>query len=217
MLSLLEKFPEQFSPRDIQKEIISEIEEKLQSGYKKIILCAPTGVGKSLVGATLARYFDSSFTITASKHLQDQYIKDIPFLKPVKGKQNFPCLKMMESEKVDNSRRAMRWGLTCDKGQCQEKINKNGKEIIEVCKFKPTIKQVDDHTQDANSCQYYLQKYDALVSKHSLWNYHAFFQIMKFNKKLFEDYLNRKVSIFDEAHKIEDQIMQFIGFDIFGG
>jgi ATP-dependent DNA helicase DinG len=124
---------------------------------------------------------------------------------------------MMESEKVDNSRRAMRWGFTCDKGQCQEKIMKNGKEIIDICKFKPTIKQVEEHTQNTESCPYYLQKYDALVSKHSLWNYHAFFQIMKFNKKLFEDYLDRKVSVFDEAHKIEDQIMQFIGFDIFGG
>ena len=214
---MLEKFPEQFSPREIQKEIILEIEKKIESGYKKIILCAPTGVGKSLVGATVSRYFDSSFTVTASKHLQDQYLHDIPFLKPVKGKQNFPCLKMMQSEKVDNPRRAMRWGLTCDKGQCQEKINKDGKEVIDVCKFKPTIKQVEEHTEDPNSCHYYLQKYTALISKHSLWNYHAFFQIMKFNKKLFGDYLNRKVTIFDEAHKIEDQIVQFVGFDIFAG
>ena len=216
-LSLLEKFPEQFTPREIQKQIINDIEEKLKSGYKKIILCAPTGVGKSLVGATVSSYFDSSFTVTASKHLQNQYIKDIPFLKPVKGKQNFPCLKLMSSEKVDNTRRAMRWGLTCEKGQCQERISKNGKEVIEVCKFKPTIKQVEENTPDSNSCHYYLQKYEALVSKHSLWNYHAFFQIMKFNKKLFEDYLDRKVSIFDEAHKIEDQIIQFVGFDIFSG
>ncbi|MFQ5475460.1 MAG: helicase C-terminal domain-containing protein [Nitrosopumilus sp.] len=216
-MSLLEKFPKQFNPREIQKEIITEIEENLKSGYKKIVLCAPTGVGKSLIGATVSRYFDSSFTVTASKHLQDQYIKDIQFLKPVKGKQNFPCLKLMSSEKVDNSRRAMRWGLTCDKGQCQERVSKNGKEIIEVCKFKPTIKQVEENTQDSQSCHYYLQKYEALVSKHSLWNYHAFFQIMKFNKNLFEDYLNRKVSVFDEAHKIEDQIIQFVGFDIFSG
>ena len=174
-------------------------------------------MGKSLIGATVSRYFDSSFTVTASKHLQDQYIKDIPFLKPVKGKQNFPCLKLMSSEKVDNTRRAMRWGLTCDKGQCQERVSKNGKEIIEVCKFKPSIKQVEENTQDSQSCHYYLQKYEALVSKHSLWNYHAFFQIMKFNKKLFADYLDRKASIFDEAHKIEDQIIQFVGFDIFSG
>ncbi|MCV0372621.1 MAG: DEAD/DEAH box helicase family protein [Nitrosarchaeum sp.] len=201
----------------MQKEILSEIEAKIKSGYKKIILCAPTGVGKSLVGATVSSYFDSSFTVTASKHLQDQYIKDIPFLKPVKGKQNFPCLKMMESEKVDTPNRAMQWGLTCEKGQCQEKITKDGKEIVEVCKFKPTIKQVEENTSNVESCHYYLQKYDALVSKHSLWNYHAFFQIMKFNKKLFESYLDRKVSVFDEAHKIEDQIMQFIGFDILSG
>ncbi|BDQ30928.1 hypothetical protein NZNM25_12490 [Nitrosopumilus zosterae] len=217
ILSLIEKFPAHFTPREIQKEIISKIEENLKSGYKKIILCAPTGVGKSLVGATVSNHFDSSFTVTASKHLQDQYIKDIPFLKPVKGKQNFPCLKLMDLEKIDNDRRAMRWGLTCDKGVCQERISKNGKEIVEVCKFKPTIKQVEDHTQDEKSCHYYLQKYDALTSKHSLWNYHAFFTIMKFNKKLFEDYLARKVTVFDEAHKIEDQIIQFVGFDIFSG
>ena len=40
---------------------------------------------------------------------------------------------------------------------------------------------------------------------------------MRFNKKLFEDYLDRKISVFDEAHKIEDQIIQFVGFDIFSG
>ena len=123
----------------------------------------------------------------------------------------------MESEKVDNDRRAMRWGLTCDKGECQERVSKNGKEVFEVCKFKPTIKQVEDNTADTKSCHYYMQKYDALVSNHSLWNYHAFFTIMKFNKKLFEDYLDRKLTVFDEAHKIEDQIIQFVGFDIFAG
>lgn len=34
-LSILEKFPEPFTPREIQKELISEIEETLNSGYKK--------------------------------------------------------------------------------------------------------------------------------------------------------------------------------------
>jgi Rad3-related DNA helicase len=216
-VSLLSYFPKEFSPRKIQKSLLSEIDQSLKSGYRKIILCAPTGVGKSLIGATVSKFFETSFTVTASKHLQDQYIKDISFLKPMKGKQNFPCLKIMESEKMDNVRRAMRWGLTCDKGVCQEIVNKGGKEIMEFCKFKPTIKQVEEGKQDVNSCHYYLQKYQALVAKHSLWNYHAYFQIMKFNKKLFADYLDRKFSVFDEAHKIEDQIIQFVGFDIFKG
>ena len=87
-------------------------------------MCAPTGVGKSLVGAAVSDYFDTIYRNCFKKHLQDhQYIKDIPF-KPVKGKQNFPCLKLMSAEKVDNPRRAMRWGLTCDMGQCQERTSK---------------------------------------------------------------------------------------------
>ena len=170
-----------------------------------------------MVGAALSRFYGTSFTVTASKHLQDQYLQDMPFFKSVKGKQNFPCFKIMDYEKVSNSRRAMRWGLTCDKGQCQETVTKNGKDVFEVCKFKPTIKQVEEAKHEENSCLYYLQKYQALISNHSLWNYHAYFQIMRFNRKLFADYLDRKVSIFDEAHKIEDQIIQFVGFDIFKG
>lgn len=182
-----------------------------------MILCAPTGVGKSLIGATLARYFDSSFVVTASKHLQDQYTKDFSFLMAVKGKQNFPCLKLMDSEKVTIPRRAMRWGLTCDKGQCEEKTTKNGKEITEVCKYKPKISSIEENEDCSDACLYYLQKYQALVSAHSLWNYHSYFQIMKYNRKLFAKYLERKVSIFDEAHKIEDQVIQFVGIDVFKG
>ncbi len=34
------------------------------------------------------------------------------------------------------------------------------------------------------------------------------------NKSVFADYLEKKVSIFDEAHGIEDQIINFIGIDI---
>ena len=30
-------------------------------------------------------------------------------------------------EKIDDDKKAMHWGLTCDKGQCQERINKNGR------------------------------------------------------------------------------------------
>ena len=103
------------------------------------------------------------------------------------------------------------------KDNVKKEYQKMEKRVVEVCKFKPTIKQVEGNTADSQSCHYYMQKYEALVSKHSLWNYHAFFTIMKFNKKIFEEYLDRKVTIFDEAHKIEDQIIQFVGFDIFSG
>ena len=62
-------------------------------------------------------------------------------------------------------------------------------------------------------CDYYVQKYVALTSDHSLWNYSSFFQLM-LNKKAFAKYIGKSVSIFDEAHKIEEQIINFIGIRI---
>ena len=96
---MIAKFPAPFEPREIQKEILSRIGQSVDSGYKKILLCAPTGIGKSLVGVAVAGYFERSFIVTATKHLQDQYAKDISSIMPVKGKQNFPCLKIMSAKK----------------------------------------------------------------------------------------------------------------------
>lgn len=174
-------------------------------------------MGKSLIAGTVAKYCESSFIVTASKHLQDQYTRDMGFLKPVKGKSNFPCLKLMKNRMVRSSSRAKRLGLTCEKGQCVEKVSKNGKTAEEPCQFKPKIKDVEGGEHGLDSCLYYQQKYEALAAPHSLWNYSAYFQIMKYNRKLFADYLNRKVAIFDEAHRVEDQIIQFIGIDIHRG
>jgi len=215
MTTILEHFPEEFIPREIQKEILQAIEQQFKSGYKTIILSAPTGVGKSLIAATLARYYGSSFIVTASKQLQDQYSKDLKFLMPVKGKSNFACLKLMEQESISKSdtRNAIQKGFTCEKGPCEETTMKNGKKVKEVCSFKPKIGEPEDITK--NFCHYYEQKYRALTSPHSIWNYASYFQLMKFNRKAYSEYVSKPIAIFDEAHKVEDQIIQFIGVDIY--
>ncbi|HXU96253.1 MAG TPA: ATP-dependent DNA helicase [Candidatus Nitrosotalea sp.] len=217
MTTVLEFFPEEYKPREIQKEILQAIEEKIKVGYKTIILSAPTGVGKSLIAATLARYQGSSFIVTASKQLQDQYSKDLKFLMPVKGKSNFACLKLMDQESISKSdtKIAVQKGLTCEKGLCEETTMKNGKKVKEFCKYKPKLGEPQDITREF--CHYYEQKYRALTSSHSIWNYASYFQLMKFNRNAYAEYVSRPIAIFDEAHKIEDQIIQFIGVDIYNG
>ena len=217
MTTVLEHFPDEYEPRETQKEILNAIEQKIKSGYKTIILSAPTGVGKSLIAATVARYYGGSFIVTASKQLQDQYSKDLKFLMPVKGKSNFACLKLMEEQKLKkfDTKKAIQNGLTCEKGICEETKIKNGKKVTEVCQFKPKIGELEQFND--NYCHYYEQKYRALVSPHSIWNYAAYFQLMKFGKKVYAEYISKPIAVFDEAHKIEDQIIQFIGFDVYSG
>ena len=212
-MSLLDNFPSNIQARDFQREILDAVQQKLKSGYRKIVLSAPTGTGKSAVAMTLAKSYENSFVVTSSKNLQDQYINDFEMLVPVKGKSNFPCFKSMEQNGIDLQEYdvAMRQGLSCEKGECEERT-KEGKR--QNCKFKPRIQAFEEKTFQEIICPYYEQKYSALLADHSVWNYYSYFQTVKYNRGTYGEHLNRNISIFDEAHSIEDQIIQFVGIEI---
>ncbi len=80
------------SKRYNQKSVLSQICTAFNSGYKYIILEAPTGFGKSPVAIATAMTLGSSYICTSTKDLQTQYSRDFPYLKAAKGKNNFTCL-----------------------------------------------------------------------------------------------------------------------------
>ncbi|WP_405298665.1 helicase C-terminal domain-containing protein [Methanobrevibacter sp.] len=92
------------SPRTDQLETISEIIDAISRGYKYIVLEAGTGTGKSAIAATLSSIYDSSYILTVTKQLQDQYLEDFTNLCLVKGRGNFRC--------------RMDLTLLCDEGKC---------------------------------------------------------------------------------------------------
>ena len=122
----------------------------------------------------------------------------------------------MEKKKIEDPILAKELGHTCEKGDCDEGTKKNSEGIDQkiYCSFKPSLKDFStSEKSDGLTCTYYDQKYLGLKSDFSLWNYSVFFQLMK-NSSIFAEYLGKKVCIFDEAHRIEDEIMNFIGIDI---
>ncbi len=78
--------------RNNQTRVLNEICEAFNSGYKYIVLEAPTGFGKSPVAVSVAKTLGSSYICTSTKDLQTQYARDFSFIKVAKGKRNFPCL-----------------------------------------------------------------------------------------------------------------------------
>jgi ATP-dependent DNA helicase DinG len=80
--------------------VLNEICNAFNSGYKYIILEAPTGFGKSAVAIALALSLGSSYICTSTKDLQTQYSRDFPYIKAAKGKNNFPCL--LKQDFIDN-------------------------------------------------------------------------------------------------------------------
>lgn len=89
--NLINNFPFA-SQRYNQITVLNQICAAFNSGYKYIILEAPTGFGKSPVAITIAMSLGSSYICTSTKDLQTQYSRDFPYLKVAKGKNNFPCL-----------------------------------------------------------------------------------------------------------------------------
>ena len=87
----ISNFPFAFK-RDKQIRVLNEICSAFNSGYKYILLEAPTGFGKSPVAISVALTLGSSYICTSTKDLQTQYSKDFPYLKVAKGKNNFRCL-----------------------------------------------------------------------------------------------------------------------------
>ena len=77
--------------REKQTFVLSEIDAAFASGYKHIVLEAPTGFGKSPVAIATALTLGSSYICTSTKDLQTQYARDFPFVRVAKGKSNFTC------------------------------------------------------------------------------------------------------------------------------
>ena len=174
-------------PRENQLETISEIVEAIDNGYKYIVLEAGTGTGKSAIAATLALMFDSTYILTKTKQLQDQYLNDFKnegFVL-VKGKSNFKCRKYAE-DGIDE---------TCEFGRC----------ALEgyYCEYDA---HVGNYKQKSKVCHYAYQKCVALDSDTVITNYAFFF----YELNNLSGFKKRQLVVFDEAHNVENMVMDFL-------
>ena len=79
--------------RKYQKKIIDKIEEAFNHGYRYVILDAPVGSGKSVIGYSFARQSGSAHILTIQKLLQDQYKRDFSYAFVMKGRGSYRCLR----------------------------------------------------------------------------------------------------------------------------
>jgi len=72
-----------------------EVASKAASTSKYALLVdAPTGAGKSLIGAAAQRIFDhNALYVVTTKQLQDQLLRDFPYARTVMGRTNYRCAR----------------------------------------------------------------------------------------------------------------------------
>ncbi len=201
---LLEYFPVSMEPRPAQKEILETIAEGIDEGFRYFLLDAGTGIGKSAIAVTLAKYFGSAYIITVTKQLQDQYHDEFKF-KVQKGRNNFICKESEFFNKNDN----------CENGICRTTNLK--------CAYGITLKPEDDskecftdrrgqiwYFKSENHCNYWNRKSDAINAHITLMNYASYIPEMNY----VSHFQLRKLSIYDEAHNLENQLFNHVSLTL---
>lgn len=104
--------------RSGQEDILNTLNEELSKNnqIRYVVIEAGTGIGKSAIAKAISGQYRSSYLLTATKQLQNQYVSDFSNLSVnmVKGKANYMCSKNE--------------GASCASGEC--KIDKS---IIRDC------------------------------------------------------------------------------------
>ncbi|HHT18465.1 MAG TPA: ATP-dependent DNA helicase [Methanobacterium sp.] len=203
--NIIEKFPFQ-KPREGQLEIISEIVDAIDRGYSNIILEAGTGTGKSAVATTLARIYQPSYILTMTKQLQSQYAAEFGY-PLVKGRGNFLC----KNENLEYS---------CDQGTCQT-IPSTQKFAcdygISKSPFDGEMRAFQDafgtpiYFRSNDRCSYWDQKAVAVESPITLMNYD--YALLELN--YVKHFGKRHLMVLDEAHNIEDKLMQRLEVNLY--
>lgn len=220
-LSMIEEhFPfDEFRPG--QKACIEAILNAFSEGKRFVVLEAPTGSGKSVIGMTVAKFFDHAYYLTIQKILQDQLAKDFANkrTKCLKGRNAYPCnyvetyqdkykgnltkLKVLDQMKKDadlqDTFRNPR--LSCSEGVC---LVKDRRSKTDLC-FPRGLNRLESST-----CPYWKAVGEAVVSHTCIMNFNSFL----YQTAVTDRFAPRDLMIIDEAHNTEPQLMDFVSLSM---
>jgi Rad3-related DNA helicase len=79
--------------RKYQREAVQDILRAYQEGYKVVLLSAPTGSGKTIIGAAVGRMLEGkSLFLSHTIRLQQQQLRTLPDARTATGRSNHPCI-----------------------------------------------------------------------------------------------------------------------------
>ena len=195
--NIIKKYFPYNTARKGQLEALFELFEAKES-YSHFILDANVGYGKTAIARTLVEAMkceenESSFILTSTKMLQEQYMiecinnKHNVNYKLAKGRSNFYC-KWLQNYTL------------CSEGECVTKdVNEKSECIYGMFGNLPS---------NNGGCEYYVQKAEAIDSDVCIMNY----DVLLSDKV--DHYSNRHIMVCDEAHNIDNKVMQRIGITL---
>lgn len=220
-LNLIEQhFPfDEFRPG--QKECIKAILNAFNEGKRFVILEAPTGSGKSVIGMTVAKFFEDAYYLTIQKILQDQLVKDFESneVKCLKGRNAYKCnyweTYMRKYENDKNKMNAMKQ-MAKDPALKKTISNPRLNASEGVCLIKDRRSKTDlcfpsgTGNLTSSTCPYWKAVGEATASQTCIMNFHSFL----YQTAVTDRFKPRNLMVIDEAHNTEPQLMNFVSLTL---
>ena len=137
--TIKENFPFSTFLKD-QLEILTEIVEAIEDGYKYIIL--ESGVGKSAIATTLANIYESSFILSDNKKLQEKYHEEYDLINNDKFYVSNHSDAFNEFEKLDKRKLLI-----------VDDAHKFDENIADFFSYKIRLSAFDDELIDSFYCE----------------------------------------------------------------
>jgi ATP-dependent DNA helicase DinG len=180
------------APRAEQERAINFALNAYLEGKRHVVLSCGTGVGKSAIGVTIARWLEENlpeeegskfgagaYFLTTQKILQEQYIRDFSrTMRQVMSSANYGC--------------KFQRGQSCAEGQRMLKVVED--------KSSPFYKSCSFH------CIYKEEKRKFLEAKESVTNFSYFMAETNYSGKLEP----RSLLVIDEAHNADLELSKFV-------
>ena len=192
-INWLSKFPYN-KPRKQQVDVIDKVLKEFKSGKKFAIVDCGTGVGKSAIGLTIAKYIsdhpsefngifeEGAYFLTTQRVLQDQYENDFrnKGLVSLSSSVNYSC-KLDKVASCKDIQTGIRSGSISKK--------------YDSCSY---------------SCIYKSKKKDFIEKQLGITNFSYFLTEKNYSQKI----PNKRVLVIDEAHNLENELTRFIEISV---
>lgn len=185
-------------PTQKQRDIMKKIQHAIGLGYKKILLSAPTGTGKSWVAMALALYFKSATVLTSTVLLQDQYRTEFGFVNTVRGKKRFLC---EQTNMV----------FDCTQGYCNDCQYRPEPDSYTVAKRGTAAESVLS-PDISRKCTYYDQIEIGKKASFAVYSYASYLSHLLSE----EEMPRRKLLICDEAHELDEELAGQLAISLSG-
>jgi len=171
-----------------QKEAIDQILDAFEGGKRKFVLDAGTGVGKSAIAVTVARYLNhhekscedfkkGCNILTTQKLLQEQYHRDYPEINSLKSSANYSC--------------GFHKKISCNDSRKLLQQEQKGTPFWRKC---------------TTSCVYKAAKEKYIADPLGVTNFSYFLTETRYSGKI----PKKTLLVIDEAHNAPDELSKFI-------